>query len=257
MAKTIFRIKKTKNFFILSRFVAQDERLSLEARGLLIFLLSMPDDWVVCIGHLAKISPAKRDKIRRILNELIKFNYIQKHETRGKHGRFSNPEYIVHEFPCDGYFDHLRDTASNNTEAVNTGPVKPQGNNPPLQRKQLKQNIQVTNNTTTNKNLFWSPKLTIKQKESILQLISEVEQEPVQILLDELAGQIDNIKNPVGYFRGLLQSYQTGSFVAAKALQTQANRKAAERSKQAIEQSQRYAEEQLQLQIDKLSREKS
>ena len=254
--KTIFRVKKTNNFFVLSRFVAQDERLSLEARGLLIFLLSMPDDWVVCIGHLVKISPAKRDKIRRILKELIEFNYIQKKEMRSEEGRYSNPEYVVYEFPCDGYFNHLLDNGCGNTASVNPSPVEPQGNNPPLQRKQLKQNIQVTNKTTT-KDFVWSPKLSSHHQESILSLVSVIDQKAAQLLLDELSGQLDNIKNPVGYFRTLLQAYQAGSFIAAKALQTQAMREARQKNDLVVEESRKYAEEQLQLQIEKLSRENS
>lgn len=250
--KTIFRVKKTNNFFVLSRFVAQDERLSLEARGLLIFLLSMPDDWIVCIGHLVKISPAKRDKIRRILKELIEFNYIQKEERRNEEGRFSNPEYIVYEFPCDGYFDHLLDYRSGKTAAVNPSPVEPQGNNPPLQRKQLKQNIQVTNNTTT-KDLVWSPKLNSEHQESILSLLSVIDQKSAQLLLDELSGQLDNIKNPVGYLRTLLKAYQAGNFTAAKALQTQATRAEKQANEQAVQKSLKAAEDQLLLQINQFT----
>ncbi len=251
-SKTIFRVKKTNNFFILSRFVAQDERMSLEARGLLIFLLSMPDDWIVCISHLVKISPARKDKIRRIIKELIKFNYIKKEEKRTEEGRFLNPEYIVYEFPCDGYLDHLKDNGCNNTEAVTPSPVEPQGGNPPLQRKQLKQNIQLTNKTTT-KDFIWSPNLSRSHQESILTLLSVIDQKPAQVLLDELSGQLDNIKNPVGYLRTLLNAYQAGNFIAAKALQTQTTREARESSERAVEQSLKAAEEQLQLQINKYS----
>ena len=59
----------------------------------------------------------------------------------------------------------------------------------------------------------------------MLLLLTEIDRGTAQLLLDELAGQIDNIKNPVGYFRTLLQAFLAGDFIPAKALQTQAREK--------------------------------
>ena len=251
--KTVFRIRKTSNYVSISRFTLEDKRLSWEARGLHAFLLAKPDDWKTCIAHLIKCSPAGRDKTRRIINELITHNYIIKSEHRSHQGQFTSPQYIVYETPYDGFLDNAIKPQTENPSTVKPSSGKPSPSDPPLLSKQKEQSIQVTKETTTTSNFVWSPKLNIKHQESILTLLVEVEPETAQILLDELAGQIDFIKNPVGYFRTLLQSHFSGDFIPAKALQVQASRKAKQSNEKAVQKSLRAAEDQLQLQINKYS----
>ena len=135
---------------------------------------------------------------------------------------------------------------------------KPSPPKHPLLSKQIKPNKQVTKNTTTNSQKYiWSPKLSHKHKKSILSLLEEVDNyRAVQLLLDELAGQIDNIKNPVGYFRTLLKSYLSGEFTPAKAIQIQSNRELKSENESAIERSMRYHEEQLNLKIKNYQKDK-
>lgn len=255
---TIFRIEKSNNYTLIHRFIAEDERLSWEARGLLIFLLVKPDDWIVIFTHLINSSPAKKDKVRRIIQELIKHNYIVKKEVRGESGRFSAPEYIVYELPHDGYFDSLISKAKK-TKAEKTVAVKPPRDlptrtDPPLLNIQTKPSKQITNKTTTTTELIWSPNISAEHQKSIMTLVNKIDLEPAQLLLDELAGQIDNIKNPVGYFRTLLKSYLAGDFIPAKAIQLQAARKVRNRNSIAIEQSQKLADERIQLQIQDMKK---
>jgi hypothetical protein len=258
--KTVFRIRKTSNYVSISRFTLEDKRLSWEARGLHAFLLAKPDDWKTCIAHLIKCSPAGRDKTRRIINELIAHNYIVKSEQRSLQGRFSSPQYIVYETPHDGFLDQSNRRIQPETEnpsTVNPSPGKPSPSDPPLLSIQTQQSKQITNKTTTKEKYFWSEKLSAKHKESIFSLLHEIEQKPAQLLLDELTGQINNIKNPVAYFRTLLQSYLAGDFIPAKALQVEAEREARIRNERAIAQSQKIAEEKLQQQMNKILGEHS
>src|SRR6187399_98942 len=68
----------------------QDNRLSLEARGLLGYLLSKPDDWEVRFTDLlTHAGPnCKEDRLRRILKELEGFGYIQRTRKNVAHGKF-------------------------------------------------------------------------------------------------------------------------------------------------------------------------
>ena len=43
----IFRIPKEKGYSVLSNIPATDKDLSFEARGMLWYLLTKPDDWIV------------------------------------------------------------------------------------------------------------------------------------------------------------------------------------------------------------------
>lgn len=70
--------------------VLQDNRLSLEARGLLGYLLSKPDDWEVRFTDLLTSSGpnCKADRLRRILKELETFGYIQRTRKNVALGQF-------------------------------------------------------------------------------------------------------------------------------------------------------------------------
>lgn len=251
--KTIYRINKTGNYVIINRHLLEDPQLSYEARGLLGSMLAKPNDWVFYISYFIKNSPAGRDKVRRIFNELIKFGYIVKSEHRSEKGYFSSPQYIVYESPslCDSSEETARQPE--NPSTANPSPDIPSPSKPLLLSKQTILKKQVTKNTTTNSHKYiWSPVLRDEHKNAILSLLNEVDDhEAVQLLLDELAGQIQNIKNPVGYFRTLLQSYLLGEFTPAKAIVIQSGRKQKSQNELAIERSQKYHEEQLNLKIKK------
>lgn len=84
----------------ITRHALQDERLSFEARGLLCYLLSKPDDWTVRIVELAKASPnAKRDKVSKILGELEDYGYCVVVKVRTDQGNFDGVERIIYESP--------------------------------------------------------------------------------------------------------------------------------------------------------------
>jgi hypothetical protein len=115
----------------------------------------------------------------------------------------------------------------------------------PLLNKQLILNKQVTNKTTTNSDTFiWSKKISKAQKDSIFAMIeNQQDQTSMQLLLDELAGQIKHIQNPVGYFRKLLNSHHSGEFIPAKALQIQSARNQKHQQHDAIKNAEKLHEE--------------
>ncbi len=41
----VFKVEKTKNFTIMSNHHLQNKNLSLKAKGLLSYMLSLPNDW--------------------------------------------------------------------------------------------------------------------------------------------------------------------------------------------------------------------
>lgn len=87
-----------KNFTVLSNATLADARLSWEARGLLAYLISKPDHWVINIKHLAKESPsASKQRLYRILNELENCGYLTQERVRDEKGRLGETERIVHE----------------------------------------------------------------------------------------------------------------------------------------------------------------
>lgn len=80
---TIIRGKHDSDnpYFVASRASAQDEQLTYEARGLLFYLLSKPDDWVIRIDDLRRAG-CGRDKVYRIIDELVKAGYMTPRSKR-------------------------------------------------------------------------------------------------------------------------------------------------------------------------------
>jgi hypothetical protein len=78
----------------------EDRRLSWEALGLLVYLLSRPDDWTVNVRHLARLGRgASRDKIYRILRELSAAGYAHERVIRQDDGRYASREWLITDEP--------------------------------------------------------------------------------------------------------------------------------------------------------------
>lgn len=71
-----------ERYFVMRRATAQDARLSFQARGMLIYLLSKPDDWKVKEGDLMREGECGRDRIRKIIEELIEYGYLKREQSR-------------------------------------------------------------------------------------------------------------------------------------------------------------------------------
>jgi hypothetical protein len=83
---SIIRVNKNANYFTASNEVFNDARLSWEARGLMGYLLSKPDDWQVRMADLETKGPAGREKLRNMLRELSIAGYVRRmrvHSTTG------------------------------------------------------------------------------------------------------------------------------------------------------------------------------
>jgi hypothetical protein len=101
---TIVRVLKRENpYVMIERATVQDKRLSWEARGLLVYLLSLPADWDIRVSHLQTEGDAGRDALRAILRELQECGYVsgvgRESQERGKRGRFGQADVRVYESP--------------------------------------------------------------------------------------------------------------------------------------------------------------
>src|SRR5947209_4868072 len=85
-------------YVMIHRRLFEDQRLSLEARGLMGYLLSKPDDWQVRVPDLQRTAGVGRDQLRRILRELEAAGYLVRRRTHGPDGRWLW-ESLVHETP--------------------------------------------------------------------------------------------------------------------------------------------------------------
>ena len=95
----IYKAKVPSHFAQIPNETAQDSRLSFEARGLLTLMLSMPEDWAIHKEWLIKQSPkCGRDKMTRILKELIEHGYVVK-KVIHERGQFNGVDWLVYSEP--------------------------------------------------------------------------------------------------------------------------------------------------------------
>lgn len=86
---------RKKGFVVLFRSAAQDERLSLEARGLFALMVSLPENWSYTVAGLAKKAGCGREKARRLLQELQTVGYLVREQSHDDGGKFSGAVYVL------------------------------------------------------------------------------------------------------------------------------------------------------------------
>lgn len=79
-----------------SNKVARDKTLSLEAKGLLAILLSLPEDWIVNKTQLHKFSNDTKYATCKAFDELVAAGFIKKGEVKKDKGKFKSSDYIVY-----------------------------------------------------------------------------------------------------------------------------------------------------------------
>lgn len=89
------------NYTVVSQNIMRDKNLTLTERGMLLTLLSLPDNWRLTIRGLNQILPDGKDKISKTLNSLIDKGYVTREQNRGMQGKFDSTNLEVHESPIN------------------------------------------------------------------------------------------------------------------------------------------------------------
>lgn len=134
---SVFKIEKNKDYTIMSNYHLRDRELSYKAKGLLSFMLSLPEDWDYSLNGLCAISKESKDGIRSILKELQEHHYIEIEKVRGDKGYFEY-NYLIYEIP------HFKNVEKNN----------PGMENPYMDNPDMETTTQInTNKINTNKQI--------------------------------------------------------------------------------------------------------
>lgn len=98
---SVFRVEKNKNYTVMSNYHLKDKRLSFKAKGLLSYMLSLPDSWDYSLEGLSKAGKDNKSAIKSALQELKDNNYLEVHKimpNKSASGRIEY-EYIIFETP--------------------------------------------------------------------------------------------------------------------------------------------------------------
>lgn len=135
--------KEAGRFVSLDKTVLHDSRLSLQAKGLHSYMMSMPDDWVFYETELQRHFTNGRDSIRKTMRELQTFGYLVKRQSKNPDGTFGMAEMWLYETPqptvdwksvdgkpadgesADGKSDTTNNECTNNDSTYNDEPKKP------------------------------------------------------------------------------------------------------------------------------------
>jgi hypothetical protein len=96
---SVIRVKRTSRFTIVPNETLRDSRLSDAALGLLVRMLSYPDDWEFSLKHLAGQNQSRLAAVRSSFQKLEEAGYVSRKQARGAQGRLSGWEYEVSDRP--------------------------------------------------------------------------------------------------------------------------------------------------------------
>ena len=99
--QTIFRvIKNPENpFVMMDKRVLADPKLSYKAKGILAYLLSRPDNWIINVSDVVNHSPDGEFAVRTGIKELIIAGYVQRKVERNEKNQIVRWVMEVHEQP--------------------------------------------------------------------------------------------------------------------------------------------------------------
>ena len=116
----VYRVAKDKSnpYVMVDKQWVNDDKVSSKAKGILLYLLSKPDDWQVYEIDIVNHMKDGRDSIRSGIKELISEKYIERKRVRNKTGKFEGYEYTVYEHRVglsnNGNFNDGKTNTTNN-----------------------------------------------------------------------------------------------------------------------------------------------
>ena len=96
---SVFRVEKSREFTVIANSVFKDRTLSAKAKGLLVEMLSLPENWDYTLKGLTYLFTDGLDSIRQGIRELEEHGYIVRERKRDTKGRLGGMEYVIYETP--------------------------------------------------------------------------------------------------------------------------------------------------------------
>ena len=109
----IRKVKKESAFAQILNELINNRELSYKALGILVYILSKPDDWQVYISDLVREGVDGEKSVRNGLNELIEKRYVQRYRVyNDETGKVNHWETLVSEtpFPEEELISSVRET---------------------------------------------------------------------------------------------------------------------------------------------------
>ena len=147
---TFVRVEKNRNYTTIHNEFLKRKDLSWKAKGIMTYLLSLPDDWVVNLDEIKRNATDGESSFRSGWKELVSTGYVSRQPVRDeKTKKIDYWETVIKE--------SVSESKSHNVENHNVG-IHQVGNHKVdnrelLSTKELSTNIQSTNKSTSRSKL--------------------------------------------------------------------------------------------------------
>lgn len=97
----ITRQKRKDNFTVVNNDILQNSKLSWATKGMLVYLLHLPDNWQINVADLSNRSRNGRDGTACIIKELMTEGYISRVKIKNEKSQFKGYDYTVTDEPVN------------------------------------------------------------------------------------------------------------------------------------------------------------
>ncbi|MGE6960829.1 DnaD domain-containing protein [Bacillus thuringiensis] len=197
-----FRVNKDKNYTTINNTGLKDTRLSWKAKGILAYILTLPDDWIFYMEEVTKHSKDGIASLKAGMKELKECGYVKRFPIKGEDGKISRWEMIIYEVP------QVEKPLVEN-QLVENPPVEnlPVENQSLLSTKELSTNKQNTNIQSSSSIFsFYENNFGILNSfiaESISQWVNDTSEELVQAAMERALKQ----QKKWNYAEGILKQW--------------------------------------------------
>ncbi len=153
MSETVFkRANKTRDYTVINNTFIRDTGLSWKAKGVMTYLLSLPDNWEIRLSEVKNHATDGKDSLYSAVKELKEKGYLVYIKERNEKGGFTGKViYERHEIPIPQDQRNKKKDKDRNTEipkSVNTENREIRNTeNQPLLNTKFKQNTEFKINT--------------------------------------------------------------------------------------------------------------
>lgn len=161
-----FRVNKNRNYTTIYNGFLQDKTISLKAKGLLAFILSLPEDWDLSVAGLVMCTLEGKEAVGTAIRELVEKGYINRVRVH-VNGKFKGYNYEVFEEPRyfqKPDFQNSENQKTGNQKTGNPQQINTKGNN--ILKEESTNNICQNENFDENRELFSQEEKEEKKKSS-------------------------------------------------------------------------------------------
>ena len=81
------KVKKERNFTIVNNEFIFEKKLSLKAKGLLVWMLALPENWELYVENIVTHHKDGKTAVYSALKELMDLKYLERKQVRDKKER--------------------------------------------------------------------------------------------------------------------------------------------------------------------------